>query len=1246
MKSQSFKKLIIGIFSIFLSLVSCGKKESGDEHVHTFAPEYAWNNTEHYHPATCGDFNLKQDIEKHDFDKNGTCKVCKFQKQNEIERDEDLGHSRVGYQFEYLGYTSRTIPTEVKNEGIVTTVDSNDVPILNTVGPYPTYGKRAPYSTTQKNQNNEECSKLNPQGGTYDLMDKNGNLYKLDSQGNKQPVIENGIQRKLYKHTSSIGMYYGNVSDTEKAVIKKVTYQPKSSVGYNLTGLYACPGEVIDIQFNSLDYERLKNAKGLTIYIGQALNNGQENNIWDKREYNRMSVILSKFQANEKTLFKDDNSSIYHLYIGSHFGGPIFIKTANNTITSMTIKGAVNYRHFILGYTTRDEFEMLSQSSAPYFDLEVWDSGVVIGGPSIRANGFTYDDLYKAAIFWEKTSIVSNRVSFQGSIVFIFDCFVAAGAAVAFPGRRSVNCPDGWMSQALNYNTLVTSGCWGNIHEYNHNFQSNWGMPGQGEVTNNALNLVAYTSFTNISQSRTFTSSGEGGLSGWNPFTSASHSLRQLLNKTDVTDNADLNVYASLIHNVGQKSFINAARNQKGNSIDKSMISISNETGMDLTYFYKDIAKLNASENAINEIKSKNLPKFLPISSIYQTGRSSLENGKKIYTDTQRPFIIPYGEDYTLDFSKYRFDDNNMFIGGSVVIPNGFNYEIKNVSSPQYGNIYSTADKNIFIYHPDKSHLDSGKFYVTLSITGPLSVEDVELVIQLKQTKESIKNRMEVTTYKYPSSNNETNKDFEKLSAKQAYEQNFQGSSKEVNSNYINPNVPNKNQICQNCNSEIWLPKENNNCFMELKGKIYLPNDGDYRIALRGRKSIALYISLNSSDNYLLAASALKTNNLSSNFTIDDPNTYYDLLNMEAGTWVYYKAILKVDYASAFIGVGLGEFSEPILKEDQNGVPYYDYSNRTCKVNYVTSYNQGYEFEDKKDFESEYLFDKEYDPSYYFENSLEDKGSLVSITGFEPWDSTTGAIDNLFDEDETNEVHSCKNKPISEDNPFDLTVDMGKSITANQIKMTGFLRGSQDYLPKDFKLLLGDKKDDLTEVLNLKNCNKDSNNNPPTQTFSFEKNTFRYYRLIVTKTRANNSQYIGFKTIKFKDITSIKTDENHQGYLMNLSSPIFQKNGNFVILNEPSKYGFLYKAYKGSTIQFRANIDRFTVKLKDSESSNIECKIDNKTVSLVDNSQENKNLPLLSNIITKKKNATDVLIKITFKEDTKIEYLSLFYLPN
>ncbi|MDE6656474.1 MAG: M60 family metallopeptidase, partial [Anaeroplasmataceae bacterium] len=384
----------------------------------------------------------------------------------------------MDYETEYLGTVKRNIP-EVKNEGLEA---------------YPKYGstlksvigssdeavaKRNALITEAWNLASTK-TRIGSDGfpnNTWDRMDKDGNLYL----GNYDTPSGPNTPNKLYKHSASIGLYLGDIDDNEPGVIKSITMGPRDyDRGYGITGLYAPAGEVVKIEMSKEDMEA---TGGIVIHIGQALYNSKANNIWvQKNVMNRFPIILNTLNVDKDTATLDEETGIYTAYIGSFLGGPIYIRNERVTFTTK-ISGAVNYSHFILGYTTEEEFNKNAQTSTPYFDLEVWEYGVLHSGPKTYAEKFNYEQIYDAAVLWDKISLVSTQRSKQG-IVFLYDPFVAAGAAVAFPGQGAVNCPMNWMTGSLNYEGLVSGGSWGNMHEYNHNFQG-YGCGGaDGEVTN------------------------------------------------------------------------------------------------------------------------------------------------------------------------------------------------------------------------------------------------------------------------------------------------------------------------------------------------------------------------------------------------------------------------------------------------------------------------------------------------------------------------------------------------------------------------------------------------------------------------------------------------------------------------------------------------------------------------------------------------------------------------------------------
>lgn len=1037
--------------------------------------------------------------------------------------------AKHGYYFQQLGTVERSIPAALNNEGLEQG--------------YPIYGSTQSLTETQKTQVIQEAislcgKKTSNTGGTYDKMDENGYLYLSDGT----PVLDDeGNHRKLYKHSASVGLYYGDIDDNEKAVIKKITFLPRAySNSYNLTGLYAPAGEIIKIEMSEEDFRA---CGGITIHIGQALYNGQNNNIWAKKNINRMPVILNTMVFNESNSYYDENAHIYTCYVGSYLGGPIYIRNTNVKV-SVTISGAVNYRHFILGQTTKAEFEELCKSSAPYFDLEVWDNGILHSGPLKYAKSFSYDDLYKVAILWEKISLVSTQYRNYG-IVGIYDPFVAAGAAVAFPGRASFNCPADWMTNALNYNVLVSSGAWGVLHEYNHNYQG-WGLPNGGEVTNNALTLTSYSHFTNISSLRNLSSSGESGLSGWNCYTSASWSLNQVLNG-DYNGTNQLSIYSTLLHNIGQKNFV-LCTNVSGTT--NYFNRLCDVTDYDMSYFFELVNQV-PDQNALESIKQQNLPMFVPVSSIYQTGRSILVDGQKEYITTMQPYMINFGQKIRLDLSKFTKQDGE-YIGGSIVIPEGFSYIIKNVSAPDYGALQK-IDEYTYEYTPNESYAQSGKIYVTLGIAkndNAFLVDDIDLVFEFKQSHELNKNKLERTVYKYDSNIF--------TSAKEAYETNYAGFIEVINEDNINP--------VQNSNSEIWVPNPSNNAVMEVNGKLFIENDGDYRIALRGRHSCALYISLDGGVNYFFAAEL--NHNTNKNDWWDIPSSYIDLKNLHAGEFIYFKEVLLVDYNSAFVGLGLGKFEKVNGTINENG-DFVDGNGNiiedlepTVSITYANAYRCSYQFE-TEDFESDYLFRKNYNFTYDGSKKYTNKGSLIQVSGYTPWDGFSTQMEELFDDNDENYIHSKKgaNYDITSENPFIMTVDLGEELLVSQMTIYG--SKERQYQPKDFILYGGNSLDDMQEIVNVTGAQKTGEN----VIVNFDACKIRYYRIYCTATFVSSNpvgmKYIAFKSIGF-DLPFILSN----GTQIAPDDSILTYKGTWEIKNKTSSFGRIYVGEKDSILTF------------------------------------------------------------------------------
>lgn len=1022
--------------------------------------------------------------------------------------------TKVGYSAEYLGTVERNIPAQTQDGGLEQ---------------YPRYGYTLGGLTTeQKNELIAENGTLCAVGtagaaatDTYDCMDAEGNLYL---NGEKKD--------RLYKHTASAGLYLGDVSDDEPAVIKRITVKSRGA-GYNITGLYAPAGEVVRIETSAAD---LLAAGGFYVYIGQALYNGQANNIWAARDMNRMPVLLNRMTLTENTYTREtDGDGNSTFYVGSFLGGPIYIQPVNASAQfTVTVSGAVNYSHFILGYTTQEEFEQNAKSSAPYFDLMVWDSGVLHSGPKMYAEEFDYGELYDAAVLWDKISIVSTSVkSTACGIVFLYDPFVAAGAAVAFPGRNSVNCPLGWMSSSLNYQAFVTSGSWGNIHEYNHNFQG-WGLPDGGEVTNNALSLVSYSLFTDISSARAVGTADEG-LSGWNRYTSASWAAGQVCSSRE----NDLSVYATLLHAFGQENFLATA---KTSGTDNYFTLWSDTVGYDMSYF-AELVGIPMSETAAAAVREKNYPVFVPVASAYQTGRSYVTDGQKKYSETVRPYAVEYGKPFTFDLNRYDFSSGT-YGGGSIYLPEGFTYTVKSVSAPEYGTV-SELGGGLYRYTPDAAHTGSGKIYVTLGITredGSFRVEDVELVLEFEQSLELNKTVLEREIY--------TSSEEEHLyaTAKEAYESGFEGYSLTYQGNNVNST--------QHSNAEIWGPHTEFNTFMVLSGKLYIAEDGDYRIALRGRRSTALYLSYDGEEYFY----ATEENADMSDDVAND--TYsYDLFGLKAGSWIYFRGVLKVTEARSYIAIGWGKWEDPLgVIDGETGEFVPDdpaHTEPTVTLTYPSAYRNSYEFTERK-FTSEYFRTRRYAATYRVDDS---SPNAAVVEASDCWEGYP--VEYILDGDDTNFCHSLYT--VSEEKPWGFTIDLGQEIRANTFECMG--RYLNDYqTPNSFRLYLGVSPDEMSLAAEI----AEGTVSGGLIAVNFEETAFRYYRLEITNSVTGGNKYVAIRYIRFSYSLS-------GGEQLSPDSAVISYRGDWRTEAAFSSFGHLLVGGDGASATFVFTGERFAV---------------------------------------------------------------------
>lgn len=820
--------------------------------------------------------------------------------------------------------------------------------------------------------------------------------------------------------------------------------------------------------------------------------------------------------------------------------------------------------------------------------MEVREYGVLHSGPRKYADKYSYDELYKVATLWEKISLVSTSNSLQG-IVFLYDPFVAAGAAVAFPGQQSVNCPQDWMDGSLNYEGIVTYGSWGNFHEYHHNFQG-YGVGDGGEVTNNGMNLVSYALFTKISALRNADNFGASGMDGWNRYTSAPWALEQVLkiareDESPENGNKGLALYATLLHNFGADNYIQSKVRQQKNGYGESysgyMRAWQEITHNNLYYYFNDILKGEGLENNA----PSDYPVFLPVSSVYQTGRSYIYDGEKKYINTMQPYLISAGEKFTFDLNRYTLT-NGRHSGGGIVVPDGFSYTIKNVTKPEYGQLEDNGN-GTYTYTPDSSRLRSGKILVTLKINGPVKIDDIDLVLEFEQTREHNKNMLERTTYTY-----EADKAYK--DAVEAFNAGYAGYTSVIEK------ADNVNRT-QNCNTDIWYTGNEGdvmpaNSVVELSGKIYVAETAKYRIAIRGRSNVALFVAINGSETYQLTAK--RVGNSSPDFTGEE-GTYKDF-SLSAGDWVKFKAVMITgtdgNGRASYIGVGWGKFTPAHGTIDEDG--NIGGAAETINVSYASAYRMSYEFPTEK-FETDYFYTRTYSYDYKDNISIPKDNVTVTETNYEATGWGNGMpIENISDGNSGTNIHTAWE--VTADRPLKLIFDLGSTEKINRLAFQCRNNNGMLETPKTFTVegsLDGIEWFDVAQY-------SDAPRNGNVVIADFDETTMRYCRVIISAAHQGSGNYF----IVIGEVTFMHINEILGGNQLSPSNEIFKYEKDWTGKQTLSSFGHVYLGKNNSKITFEFEGTRLAILSSKDFKTEYEVYIDGKKASSIDLKSDNSGI--------------------------------------
>ncbi len=79
-QKRLFSLLAALLLAATLAAAACTPNVPEDPHVHSFSETWSWNETEHWHKATCEHTTERSGVAAHDFDSDGKCKVCDYVK--------------------------------------------------------------------------------------------------------------------------------------------------------------------------------------------------------------------------------------------------------------------------------------------------------------------------------------------------------------------------------------------------------------------------------------------------------------------------------------------------------------------------------------------------------------------------------------------------------------------------------------------------------------------------------------------------------------------------------------------------------------------------------------------------------------------------------------------------------------------------------------------------------------------------------------------------------------------------------------------------------------------------------------------------------------------------------------------------------------------------------------------------------------------------------------------------------------
>ena len=396
---------------------------------------------------------------------------------------------------------------------------------------------------------------------------------------------------------------------------------------------------------------------------------------------------------------------------------------------------------------------------------------------------------------------------------------------------------------------------------------------------------------------------------------------------------------------------------------------------------------------------------------------------------------------YKIEYGKPYVLDFEKFL----IAPADFEVEILSISNPQNGTLQKQTDKK-YLYTPAKD-VPSGEFEIKIKLSHEtIQTKPITLVLNLAQKEPTI------TAKKYIYNSRVYNK------ADDAIANDFAQFA----------------SVQEKMTTSTFLNGVANNQIGVVEGKIYIPQDGQYTFCLRaGRGNNALYISKDG----VTFDKMIEFDGNKGGFEIEESHNCS--LRLEKGQHIWFRqVVISNGHSDAFTELGwTTDQSTPVsipakylFNVEREYTPYvFVTTNRYPRQNNVA----------KSVYKSDIS-----------------KWEILSCN-MSQWDDTT-KIENILQDSTQTFYHNERNNFVSSDNPFELCIDTHDQNVYNSLELYARASGKEN-LPCTFELFGGVDKDNLSLLGQYTNRNIADKKISVT----FEKQTLRYFKLVVTDTKAS-----------------------------------------------------------------------------------------------------------------------------------------------